>query len=251
MNGKIFVIGLGPGKNEFMSIKAIDAIKKSEIIVGYITYIKLIEDLIGGKKTVSSGMRKEVERCKEALNFAEKGKTVALVSSGDAGIYGMAGIMLEVIGENKSDIEVEIIPGITSASSSAAVLGAPLMHDFAVISLSDLMTDWNVIRTRIDCAAKADFVIAIYNPKSSERKTNIVDAREIILKYRLPETPVGIVKDCGRDNEKATVTTLENMLDYDIDMTTTLIVGNSNTYVANGKIITPRGYAKEGVCYKL
>jgi precorrin-3B C17-methyltransferase len=242
MSGKIFVVGLGPGKYEFMSIKAIEAIKQSEVIVGYITYIKLIENLTEGKTIVSSGMRKEVDRCKDALSIAEKGKTVALVSSGDAGIYGMAGIMLEVVNENKSKVEVEIVAGITSASSSAAALGAPLMHDFAVISLSDLMTDWEVIKTRIDCAAKADFVITIYNPKSTERKTHIVETREIILRYRTPETPVGIVKDCGRDNEKAIVTTLDEMLNHEIDMTTTLIIGNSKTFCSNGKIITPRGY---------
>jgi len=243
MSGRIFVVGIGPGKKELMSLKAIDAIKESSSIVGYITYINLIKDLTEGKNVVSSGMRKEIDRCKDVLELAKKGETVALISSGDAGVYGMAGLMLEVLNESKLDIKIEIIPGISSVFAGAAMLGAPLMHDFAVISLSDLMTDWDVIKFRIECAAEGDFVISLYNPKSKERQFNINEARDIILNFREDTTPVGIVKDCGRENEEIIITNLAEMLNYEIDMTTTIIVGNSNTYVENGKMITPRGYS--------
>jgi precorrin-3B C17-methyltransferase len=242
VKGKIFVVGIGPGKKELMTLKSLEAIKESSVIVGYKTYIKLIEEFIKNKIVIDSGMRKEVERCNICLEQAEKGNTVSLISSGDAGVYGMAGLMLEIANDKKSDIKIEVIPGITSALSSASVLGAPLMHDFAVISLSDLMTDWEIIKLRIDYAAKADFVLSIYNPKSNERKTNIVEAREIILKYRKPSTPVGIVKNCGRENEEVIITNVDEMLNYEIDMSSTLIIGNSKTYIADGKIITPRGY---------
>ncbi len=242
MQSKIFIVGTGPGDIEYMSLKAINAIKESNIVVGYKTYINLIQSMLDGKTVVSSGMRKEVDRCGEVINLAKAGNTVALISSGDAGVYGMAGILLEMLAQSDDNIVVEIVPGITSALSSASRAGAPLMNDFAVISLSDLMTPWEVITHRIDKAAEGDFVISLYNPKSKERVEQIGIFREIVLRHRKPETPVAIVRDAMRAEEEVTITTLGEMLNHHIDMTTTLIVGNSQTFVHNGKMITPRGY---------
>lgn len=239
---KIYVVGIGPGSTVDMTQRARMAIEKADIIVGYSTYVELIRDEFKDKEFVSSGMRQEVERCEEVLKIAECGKNVALISSGDSGVYGMAGVMLEVISRAGALIEVEIIPGVTSANASAALLGAPLMHDFAVISLSDCLTPWTKIEERLEMAAKGDFVICLYNPKSRSRSNYINIARDIMLKYKAKDTPAGIVKNAGRTGETVTVTTLEQLLEYEIDMFTTIIVGNSNTYVVNGKIITPRGY---------
>ncbi|QXM05656.1 precorrin-3B C(17)-methyltransferase [Crassaminicella indica] len=240
--GKIYVIGLGPGSREHMSKRALDAILDSEVVIGYKTYIHLIKDLLDEKEVIDSGMKKEVERCNLTIDKALEGKRVCIISSGDAGVYGMAGIMLEVKYERNADVEIEIIPGITAASAAASVLGAPMMHDFAVISLSDLLTDWKLIKKRIECAAKGDFIIALYNPKSKGRVYQIEEAREIIMKYKEKDTPVGIVRNAKRDGEEVIITDLENMLKYNIDMLTVVIIGNSKTYVKNGKMITPRGY---------
>lgn len=240
--GKVFVIGIGPGEEEYMTQAARQGILSSDIIIGYKTYIDLIRPLIEGKEIIDSGMKKEVERCNHAIDLAEKGSTVALVSSGDPGIYGMAGALLEVKGQRKSTVDIEVVPGITAVSAAAATLGAPLMHDFAVISLSDLLTDWEVIKKRIHMAGEGDFVIGLYNPKSKGRVTQIEEAREILLKYRKKETPVGIVRNAKRQGEEMVVTTLDEMLQHPIDMLTVVIIGNSNTFIENGKIITPRGY---------
>lgn len=240
--GKIYVIGIGPGNREFMNLASIKAIENSNIIVGYKTYLNLVEDLIKDKTIVSSGMRKEIDRCNATLQYAEEGNTVSLISSGDAGVYGMAGIMLEIVENSNSDVEIEIIPGVTAANAAASCLGAPIMHDYTVISLSDLLTDWELIKKRIHCAGDGDFVVCIYNPRSKGRQTHIVEARDILLKYKDKETPVGIVKNAKRDNQKVVVTTLDKMLDYEIDMLTTVIIGNSNTIISNDKMITPRGY---------
>lgn len=244
MTGKLYVVGIGPGLENHMTIAAQDAIESSEIIVGYKTYVEIINDLIFEKEVFSTGMTKEIDRCKKAIEFAQAGKTVSVISSGDAGIYGMAGIILELLEEEEQKIEVEIIPGVTAVNAAAATLGAPLMHDFCVISLSDLLTDWNVIEKRIEAAASADFVIGIYNPKSKGRPHNIDRAREIILKYRDKKTPVGIVRNAKRENESFVISDLENMLKEEIDMFTVVIVGNSNTYISKDKekMITPRGY---------
>lgn len=242
MNGKIYIIGTGPGAIEYMCQRAINAIAASEVIVGYKTYTKQIESLIEGKELLSSGMRQEVERCRQVIDIALSGKTVSMISSGDAGIYGMAGVILEMLATDQIEVEVEVVPGITSAISSASLVGAPLMNDFAVISLSDLMTPWEVIVKRIECAAMGDFAIALYNPKSRERVKQIEIFRDILLKHRPAETPVAIVRDAMREGCETELCTLSDMLEKEIDMTTTLIVGNSQTYVAQGRMITPRGY---------
>ncbi|WP_432665693.1 precorrin-3B C(17)-methyltransferase [Wukongibacter baidiensis] len=242
--GKVYVIGIGPGNRDQMSMMALKAIENSDVIVGYKTYVNLIEDLLEGKEVINSGMKKEVERCELTIDEAEKGKVVSIVSSGDPGVYGMAGVILELVHKRNSNVEVEIVPGITAANAAASSLGAPLMHDYAVISLSDLLTDWDVIKKRIDCAAAGDFIISLYNPRSKGRVTQIEEAREIILKYRDPSTTVGIVRNAKRQGEEVVVTTLEEMLNHEINMFTMVIIGNTNTYEANNMMITPRGYFK-------
>lgn len=227
-----------------MTPKAAKAIEDSEIIVGYNTYIALIRDRIGDRPVVGNGMRQEVERCQKAVELAAEGKKVAVISSGDPGVYGMAGLVLELAQKMPEDVrpECEIIPGLTAANTSAAALGAPLMHDYAVISLSDLMTPWELIKKRAKLAAEGDFVIAIYNPKSRGRADYLNQIRDIVMKYRKPETPVGIVRKAGRPGMNWTVSTLEKLPEEDVDMQSAVIIGNSNTYVADGRMITPRGY---------
>lgn len=239
---KIYVVGIGPGDIEEMTPRARKAIEAADIIIGYSTYVELIHEHFKDKVFINSGMKKEVERCQMVLEKAQNGQSVALISSGDSGVYGMAGVMLEVLGRAKSNIEVEIIPGVTAASAAAALLGAPLMHDFAVISLSDCLTPWKQIELRLTMAAEGDFVVCLYNPKSKSRTEFINIAREIMLKSKKPMTPVGIVRNAGRIEEQVVITTLSDMLSHEIDMFTTVIIGNSNTYVENGRIITPRGY---------
>ena len=240
--GKIYVIGFGTGKREFMTFEAAEAIECSDIVIGYTSYINILKKTFPYLNYVSSPMRKETERCKMALDEAESGKTVALVSSGDSGVYGMAGIMLQTAQLYKSDTEIEIIPGITALLSAASVLGAPLMHDFAAVSLSDLMTPLELIYKRIECAAQGDFVIGIYNPKSVKRSDYLSHAADIIMKYRSKDTPVGIVRNSGRDDQSYKISTLENLENEYVDMFTIVIVGNSSTYTHNNRMITPRGY---------
>ena len=238
--GKIYVVGIGPGNMEDISVRAYKTLKNVDVIAGYTTYIDLVKDEIKEKEFYVSGMKKEIDRCEKVLELAKEGKIVALISSGDAGIYGMAGIMIEVaLG---SGIDVEVIPGITSSVAGASLVGAPLMHDQAIISLSDLLTDWEVITKRIDRASEGDFVISLYNPKSKGRTEQIVEAREIMLKYKVPSTPVALLRHVGREDENYTLTNLDEMLNHEIDMFTVVIVGNSKTYVKEGKMITPRGY---------
>ncbi len=238
--GKVYVIGIGPGLPEYRSPASVEAIRTSDVIVGYKTYIDLIEDLIDNQEVSSSGMRKEVDRCAHVLDLAKTGKTVSLVSSGDAGVYGMAGIMLEMADDS---VEIEVVPGITAANAAAACLGAPLMHDYAVISLSDLLTDWELIKKRLHHASEGDFVIALYNPRSKGRQTQIVEAREIMMKSKAATTPVGIVRNAKRDDQSVVVTTLEEMLSHEIDMFSMVIIGNQKSFIKDGKMVTPRGYA--------
>lgn len=237
--GKIYVVGLGPGNKENMTFRAYDVLKNSDIIIGYKTYVDLIEGMFPDKKIIKSYMKKEVARCEETLKLALEGNIISLISSGDAGVYGMAGLMLEIA---NGQVEVEIVPGITSANASASLGGAPIVHDSVNISLSNLLTDWELIKKRIDLASQGDFVITLYNPKSSGRPELINEARDIMLKHKRKDTPVLIARNVGREGEDYDITTLDKMLDYEINMFSTVIIGNSNTKVLNNKMITPRGY---------
>ncbi len=237
--GKIYVVGLGPGNKENMTFRAYDVLKNSDIIIGYKTYVDLIEGMFPDKKIIKSYMKKEVARCEETLKLALEGNVISLISSGDAGVYGMAGLMLEIA---DGQVEVEIVPGITSANASASLGGAPIVHDSVNISLSNLLTDWELIKKRIDLASQGDFVITLYNPKSSGRPELINEARDIMLKHKRKDTPVLIARNVGREGENYDITTLDKMLDYEINMFSTVIIGNSNTKVLNNKMITPRGY---------
>ena len=240
--GKIYVIGIGPGGKENMTYEAIQIFNDVECVVGYKSYIELIREMIADKEVISSGMKKEIERCELCFDIAEQGKKVAIVSSGDAGIYGMAGLIYEVAKRRDSKIEIEVVCGVTSSTAAASILGAPLMHDYAVISLSDLLTPWELIEKRVNYAAQGDFVTTIYNPKSMERTWQIEKVKEIFLSVRDKNTPVGIVRNAKRADESLVITTLEFMTDHDIDMFSTVIIGNSQSYIWQNKIITPRGY---------
>lgn len=236
------MVGIGPGARNEISQRALDALKDSETIVGYKLYVDLVKDIVGNKQIIASAMRKEIERVKMAIQEALAGKIVSLISSGDPGVYGMAGLVLEVVSEKNIDLPLEIISGIPAANAAAAVLGAPLMHDYAVISLSDLLTPWETIERRVRCAAEADFVIVLYNPRSSQRDWQIEKTAHIILHYKSPATPVGIVKDASRKDESVIITTLDKMTSHPIDMTTVIIVGNSTTFQYHNYLVTKRGY---------
>lgn len=239
---KIYVVGIGPGNEEFMTPEARISIEESDVVVGYTLYVELVKELCEGKIVQSTSMKKEVDRCKIALDYALQGKTVAFVCSGDAGVYGMAGVMCEVA-EEHPDVEIKTVAGITAACSGAAVLGAPLIHDFAVISLSDLLTPWEKIEKRLKLSGEADFVICLYNPKSRKRHDYIDKAAEYIAEYRGWDTVCGYVKNIGREGEKGIICTLKDLVDNpDIDMFTTVFIGNSQTRLLNGRMVTPRGY---------
>lgn len=238
---RIYVTGLGPGAADQMTIRAKKVLEKCPVIIGYTVYIDLIREEFPDKIFLSTPMRREADRCRMAFAEAQKGQDVAMVCSGDAGIYGMAGLICE-IGKDYPDVGIEVVPGITAASGGAAVLGAPLMHDFAVISLSDLLTPWEKIEKRIRVAAEADFVICIYNPSSKKRADYLQKACGMILEYRKPETVCGIVRNIGRDGESCEILSLERLRDTQVDMFTTVFIGNSNTMELNGRMVTPRGY---------
>jgi cobalt-precorrin 5A hydrolase/precorrin-3B C17-methyltransferase len=243
--GKLFLVGIGPGDPEHMTFRAREAINLSQVVVGYQTYIKLIEPYLGQKEVIASGMGSEVERAKMAISLAKKGKKVSLVSSGDAGIYGMAGLVGEILGQESGDIDIEMIPGVPLLAASATLLGAPINGDFVTISLSDYLVPWEEITQRLELAAQGNFVIVLYNPRSKRRQRQLTEAREIILKYRAPSTPVGIATDAYRQKQEVVVTDLEHMLDYEIGMNTTIIVGNSNTFTLDNWMVTPRGYQRK------
>lgn len=238
---KIYVVGLGPGAQSQMTSEARAAMGRCQVIVGYTVYVDLVKAEYPDKIYLATPMTQEVKRCQMAFEEAEKGQCVAMVCSGDAGVYGMAGLMLEV-GKDYPQVEVEMIPGITSASGGAAVLGAPLMHDFAVISLSDLLTPWEKIEKRLKAAAMADFVICLYNPSSRKRSDYLRKACELMLEYKAPETVCGTVRNIGREGQEAHIMTLERLRDTAVDMFTTVFVGNEQTVELNGKMVTPRGY---------
>lgn len=226
-----------------MTAKAQSVWDKVDVVAGYKTYVDLIRPWVADKKVVATGMRQEIDRCREVVKIALEGEAVALVSSGDAGVYGMAGILIECLEEQDAlDIPLEIIPGVSAANAAASMLGAPLMHDFAVISMSDLLTPWEVIQKRIKLAAEGDFVLAIYNPKSQGRQDHIEWARQALLEYRDPETPVGIVKEALRGESQVVICNLKDFTQHPIDMLTTVIIGNSHTRVIGPYMVTPRGY---------
>jgi precorrin-3B C17-methyltransferase len=222
--------------------RALDALKNSDVVAGYKTYLNLVKDVIGDKPVLSSGMGEERQRCEAALREAAKGKVVSIVSSGDPGVYGMAGLVLELASNVNQKVTVEIIPGVPASCAASALLGAPIMHDHAVISLSDLLTPWELIEKRVRLAVEGDYVIVLYNPKSSQRTWQIEKTRQIILEKKPPTLPVGIVKDAGREGQEVIVTTLSEMLNFPIDMTTIIIVGNSTTFTSGSFMVTRRGY---------
>ena len=228
-----------------MTPRARKAIEAAEVVAGYNTYIKLVESLLMGKKVIGTAMMQEIDRCRMAVDEAAAGRDTVVVSSGDAGVYGMAGLVLELILQREKAQRPEfggVIAGVSAVNAAASVLGAPLMHDFAVISLSNLLTPWELIRKRVEMAAQGDFVTALYNPKSKKRVKNIEEVREIMLKFRNPKTPVGIVTAASRDKETKVISTLEDFTKEDINMFSLVVIGNSQTYVKDGWMITPRGY---------
>ncbi|MGI6545263.1 MAG: precorrin-3B C(17)-methyltransferase [Fastidiosipilaceae bacterium] len=246
--GAVAVVGFGPGNLDDMTFRAAKAITSADLVIGYKTYIDILREYFPDAAFHSNAMTKEVERCEYALDEALSGKQIALVSSGDSGVYGMAGLLLEIVarrGLTEDQLTVEIIPGVTAASSAAALLGAPLMHDFAVISLSDLMTPLDTIWARVKAAAEADFVICIYNPKSRKRATYLAKSCEIIARSRPADTPCGIASHVGRSEETVITTTLADLPNQDVDMFSIVIIGNSQTKIENGKLLTPRGYEEK------
>lgn len=241
---KLYVVGIGPGSDDQMTVKAQTVLNECQVIVGYTRYIHLVKKYTQGKEIYQTGMHGEVDRCRKAIEFAKNGAITVVVSSGDSGIYGMAGLVWEIVMNEAlmEQVDVEIVPGVTSANSSASLLGAPLMHDTVNISLSDWLTDIELIEKRLHCAGQGDFVTILYNPKSKKRPDYINKAQEILLQYKDKNTPVGIVKNAYREGQSVEITTLENMCKCDINMLTTIIIGNTSTFVAHNKMITPRGY---------
>ncbi len=247
--GKLYVVGIGPGAAPHTTPAALAAIADAELVVGYTTYIRLVRRLIEGKEIIKTGMTEEIGRARAAVERARQGGKVALISSGDAGVYGMAGLVFEVlktIGWKRGDSpELVIVPGMTALNSCGSIVGAPLVHDFCAISLSDLLTPWPVIARRIEAAAAADFVVGLYNPASGRRTRQIVDAQAILRRHRDGQTPVALVKSAFRKLQDAVVTDLDHFLDYEIGMLTTVLVGSSQTFVFEGYMVTPRGYTNK------
>lgn len=242
--GKIYIVGMGPGNEDMMTGQAIAALESADVIIGYTVYIKLLSERFQEKELLTTPMRKEKERCCLCFEKALEGKTVALVCSGDAGIYGLASLMYE-IGQNHKTVELQVIPGITAANSGAAVLGAPLNHDFCTISLSDLLTPWEKIEKRLVAAAQGDFVIALYNPSSHKRKDYLMKACDILLQVLEPERPCGYVENIGRNGTNYTICTLRELKSAQVNMFTTVFIGNKGTKIIDGKLVTRRGYQIE------
>ena len=248
MTGKLYIVGVGPGHHDHMTFRAKQAIEESDTIVGYETYVNLVSDMIDGKEVHRYAMTQEVERAHQCIDLAKSGRIVSLVSSGDPGIYGMAGLIYETLAETgwdpKNGLSVEIIPGISALNSCASIIGSPLMTDFAVLSMSDLLVPWEIITKRVEAAAQGDFVMVIYNPSSKKRIHQLQDTRKVILKYRKPSTPVAIIKGAFRESESVILTDLENMENFadQLGMISTVIIGNSSTYTYQDLMINPRGY---------
>ena len=246
MKGKIIIAGIGPGSKEDITPAVLEAVQRADVIVGYKYYFQFIEPYVKeGCDCIDTGMKKERERAEQAFELAEQGKTVVVISSGDAGIYGMAPLVYEMAKERASDVEISVLPGISAFQKAASLLGAPIGHDMCIISLSDLMTPWEVIERRIKAAASGDFVTAIYNPKSHGRYWQLYRLQELFLKERSSDTPVGYVRQAGREEQEVKITTLAQFDPEDVDMFTVILIGNSQSYITDGKIITPRGYYRE------
>ena len=251
LEGKLYIVGVGPGHHDHMTYRAKQVIEESDTIVGYETYVNIVQDLIEGKDVYRYAMTQEVDRAHQCIDLAKSGKIVSLVSSGDPGIYGMAGLIYEMLAESdwdpKNGLPVEIIPGISALNSCASIIGSPLMTDFAVLSMSDLLVPWEIIVKRVEAAAQGDFVIVIYNPSSKKRIHQLQDTIKILLKYRKPTTPVAIIKGAFRDSQTVVLTDLENLTNHSdkLGMITTVIVGNSSTYNYKDLMINPRGYTSK------
>ena len=247
--GILYVVGIGPGADAHITPAALAAIADAQLVIGYRTYIGLVKHLLDGKDIVQTGMTEEIGRARAAVERARDGGRVALVSSGDAGVYGMAGLVFEVLKEigwkRDQSPELRIVPGMTALNSCASLVGAPLVHDFCSISLSDLLTPWPVIARRLEAATSADFVIGLYNPASGRRTRQIVEAQKIIRRHRSGTTPVALIKSAYRDLQSAVLTDVDHFLDYEIGMLTTVLVGSSNTFVFEGYMVTPRGYTNK------
>lgn len=243
MSNKIYVVGFGPGAYEQMTIEAVNVLKAVDVITGYTVYTDIIKEYFPDKEYINTPMRQEVDRCKLTLDIAKGGKSVALVCSGDAGVYGLAGLMYEISGDE--DVEIEIVAGVSAVLSGASILGAPLIHDFTVISLSDLLTPWEKIETRLECAAKGDFVICLYNPSSKKRSDYLSKACNILMKYKDKNTVCGLVENIGRDGQRQEVLSLEELEKTGVNMFTTVFIGNSQTMEIRKKMVTPRGYRYE------
>jgi len=247
--GKLNIVGIGPGNEDYITPASLRAIQEAEIVIGYSTYIKLVQHLLSDKQIIRTGMTEEIRRAQLAIEESKKGKIVSIISSGDAGVYGMASLIFQVLEEmgwkKSDDPEIHIYPGITAINACASLIGAPLGHDFCSISLSDLLTPWPIIRKRIELAAQADFVIGFYNPASGRRQRQIVEAKDIIEQYRPGATPVALIKSAYRERQHIIISDLDHFLDYEIGMLTTVIVGNTNTRFFEGYIYTPRGYTNK------
>jgi precorrin-3B C17-methyltransferase len=247
--GTLSIVGIGPGASDHTTPAALRAIAEADLVVGYTTYIKLVRELIAGKEVVKTGMTEEIGRARAAVERARAGGKVAIISSGDAGVYGMAALVFQVLQEigwkRGESPELRLVPGMTALNSTASLVGAPLGHDFCAISLSDLLTPWPVITRRIEAAATADFVIGLYNPASGRRTRQIVEAQEIIRRHRAGTTPVALVKSAYRKLQQVELSDLDHFLDFEIGMLTTVLVGSSNTFVFEGYMVTPRGYTNK------
>ena len=251
MTGKLYIVGVGPGHHDHMTFRAKRVIEESDTIVGYETYVNLVEDLIDGKDVHRYAMTQEVERAHQCIDLAKEGKIVSLVSSGDPGIYGMAGLIFEILAESgwnpENDLQVELVPGVSALNSCASLIGSPLMTDFAVVSMSDLLVPWEIIVKRVEAAAQGDYVIVIYNPSSKKRIHQLQDTRKLLLKYRKASTPVAIIKGAFRKSQTIVMTDLEHLEEHSdkLGMISTVIVGNSSTYNFKDLMINPRGYTSK------
>ena len=251
MTGKLYIVGVGPGHHDHMTFRAKRVIEESDTIVGYETYVNLVEDLIEGKDVHRYAMTQEVERAHQCIDLAKEGKIVSLVSSGDPGIYGMAGLIFEILAESgwnpENDLQVELVPGVSALNSCASLIGSPLMTDFAVVSMSDLLVPWEIIVKRVEAAAQGDYVIVIYNPSSKKRIHQLQDTRKLLLKYRKASTPVAIIKGASRKSQTIVMTDLEHLEEHSdkLGMISTVIVGNSSTYNFKDLMINPRGYTSK------